>query len=102
MRCARVAFIPSIICGLFIVSMLPPDLSTIRMDGQPSSFELSISPSSDLDPYNGTSIAVSPKNDQIIVGASKVAVGGGGPTQRGITQISYYYSSDGGRAWGSG
>ncbi|HEX8088224.1 MAG TPA: hypothetical protein VF762_05190, partial [Blastocatellia bacterium] len=47
------------------------------------------------DPRNETSVAVSTKNDQIMVGASKL-VEGGGTNPRGNTRVAYYYSSDGG------
>lgn len=57
------------------------------------------SPADDPDPRNQTSIAVSAASDQIIVGASKVIVGGAsGP---GTTRVAHYFSSDGGRTWGS-
>jgi hypothetical protein len=52
------------------------------------------------DPRNETSIAVSAKNDQIIVGTSKL-LDGGGSNPRGNTRVAYYYSSDGGRTWGN-
>lgn len=52
------------------------------------------------DPRNETSIAVGTKNDQIIVGASKL-IDGGGSNPRGNTRVAYYYSSDGGRTWGN-
>jgi hypothetical protein len=60
-----------------------------------------VSPSEDLDPRNETSIAVSPVNQQIIVGASKVLTGGGGNSTSGISRVAYYFSSDGGSTWGS-
>jgi hypothetical protein len=66
-----------------------------------ASTETLVSPATDSDPRNETTIAVSPKNDQIIVGASRVIAGGSGPGNRGITRVGYYYSSDGGRTWGS-
>ena len=52
------------------------------------------------DPRDETSIAVSAKNDQIIVGASKL-LDGGGSNPRGNSRVAYYYSSDGGRTWGN-
>jgi hypothetical protein len=55
---------------------------------------------SSSDPRDETSIAVSAKNDQIIVGASKL-IDGGGNNSRGNTRVAYYYSSDGGRTWGN-
>jgi hypothetical protein len=75
--------------------------SRARADGAASLFELIVSPGGDPDPRDETSIAVSPINDQVIVGASKVIVGGG-TFGRGDTRVSYYFSSDGGRSWGTG
>ncbi len=57
------------------------------------------SPADDPDPRNQPSIAVSATNDQIIVGASKVVVGGASTT--GATRVAHYFSSDGGRTWAS-
>ncbi|HSO73506.1 MAG TPA: hypothetical protein VLU47_01610, partial [Blastocatellia bacterium] len=69
--------------------------------GPAASFELPVIPSAaSVDPRNETSIAVSPQNDQIIVGASKVIVGG--VAGRGTTRVAYYFSSNGGRDWGNG
>lgn len=65
-------------------------------------YDLAASPEDDPDPRDETSIAVSPRNDQIIVGVSKDIVGGGDPQVRGITRVAYYFSSDGGRTWGNG
>src|SRR5688572_21684887 len=59
--------------------------------------DLRVSPASDLDPRNETSVAVNPLNDQIIVGASKVILGGA--SGLGTTRISFYSSSDGGLNW---
>jgi len=72
-----------------------------RAEGAPTLFEVTVSPATDPDPRDETSIAVSPMNDQIIVGASKVILGGG-TAGRGDTLVSYYFSSDGGRSWGTG
>lgn len=72
-----------------------------RADATPSIFEIIASPSADPDPRDETSIAVSPSNDRIIVGASKV-IRGGGTAGRGDTLVDYYFSSDGGRSWGTG
>lgn len=63
--------------------------------------DLPVSPPEDLDPRNGTSVAVSPVDERIIVGASKVVTGGGGNSTNGITRVAYYFSSDGGGTWGS-
>lgn len=53
------------------------------------------------DPRNETSIAVSPVNDQIIVGTSKFFDSADQPAGRTNTRIAYYYSSDGGQTWGT-
>jgi hypothetical protein len=63
-----------------------------------ASLDLAVSPQADLDPRNETSIAVSPVNPQIIVGASKVIVGGGNGIS-GNTRVAFYNSTDGGRTW---
>src|ERR1700738_4942215 len=65
-------------------------------------FEATVSPTSDPDPRDNTSIAASPKSDQVIVGASKVIQGGGGPTLQGNSRVAYYFSSNGGATWGNG
>ena len=75
--------------------------SLARAEAGPSLFEVTVSPGADPDPRDETSIAVSPRNDQVIVGASKV-IQGGGTSGRGDTLVSYYFSSDGGRSWGTG
>src|ERR1044072_9201563 len=54
------------------------------------------------DPRNEPSIAVSPVNEQIIVGASKFFDSTDQPVGRTNTRIAYYYSADGGRNWGTG
>lgn len=72
-----------------------------KPDGPPLAFDLPASPADDPDPRDETSIAVSPRNDQIIVGVSKDIVGGGDPQVRGATRVAYYFSSDGGRTWGN-
>jgi hypothetical protein len=69
----------------------------------PSLSEVMVSPISDPDPRDETSIAVSPKNDQVIVGASKVIQGGAtAAIGHGHTLVAYYFSSDGGSTWGNG
>ena len=70
-------------------------------DAGPLLFEIAVSPLIDPDPRNETSIAVSPKNNQMIVGASKVIVGGG-TGGHGTSRVGHYFSSDGGQTWGSG
>jgi hypothetical protein len=73
-----------------------------RADGQLLS-EVMVSPISDPDPRDETPIAVSPKNDQVIVGASKVIQGGATVANgQGHTLVAYYFSSDGGSTWGNG
>lgn len=64
-------------------------------------FEATVSSISDPDPRDDTSIAVSPKSDQVIVGTSKVIQGGGTPGQ-GNSRVAYYFSSNGGLTWGNG
>ncbi len=63
-----------------------------------ATLDLLVSPATDTDPRNETAIAVSPITPQIIVGASKVIVGGGNGVT-GNTRIASYHSSDGGRTW---
>lgn len=72
----------------------------IKADSATAPQETTVSPVSDPDPRDSTSIAVSKQNDQIIVGASKVVQGGAGPSQ-GNLLVAYYFSSDGGHTWGS-
>jgi hypothetical protein len=67
-----------------------------------AAIDIAVSPADDPDPRNETSIAVSLLDERIIVGASKVIVGGGGVSGRGDTRVTYYFSSDGGNTWGSG
>jgi hypothetical protein len=67
-------------------------------DALTASLDVLVSPAADADPRNETTIAVSPLNQQIIVGASKVIVGGGNGVT-GNTRIAFYHSSDGGRNW---
>ncbi len=74
---------------------------SISADAQLSPFEATVSSMSDPDPRDDTAIAVSPKNDQVIAGASKV-IQGGGTLAQGNSLVAYYFSSDGGRTWGSG
>jgi len=63
--------------------------------------DILVSPLGDPGPRNGPSIAVSPVNSQIIVGASKAISGVGSSSTSGFTLVSYYHSSDGGNTWGS-
>jgi hypothetical protein len=65
-----------------------------------ASLDVRVSPAADQDPRNETSIAVSPVNAQIIVGASKVIVGGGNGFS-GNTRVSFYNSTNGGQTWTS-
>jgi hypothetical protein len=78
-----------------------PAARSAGLTGPTASFELPVIQSvASVDPRNETSIAVSPQNDQIIVGASKLIVGGA--SGRGDTRVAYYFSSNGGRDWGNG
>lgn len=85
-----------------LIRLNPPG-SAARLPEEPGGprlvFDLPASPAGDPDPRDETSIAVSPINDQVIVGVSKDIVGGGDPQVRGITRVAYYFSSDGGRTW---
>jgi hypothetical protein len=94
----RVVVVAMLIAAFLIYPVLHRH-STIQADSAPTIFEAVASPA-DPDPRDETSIAVSPQNEQIIVGASKVIVGGG-TSGRGDTMVSYYFSSDGGHVWGS-
>jgi hypothetical protein len=60
------------------------------------------SPSADPDPHDEPSVAISQVNDKNIVAASNVIVGGQANPTGGISQVAYYFSSDGGATWGSG
>jgi hypothetical protein len=73
----------------------------VKPDAPALALDLAASPADDPDPRDETSIAVSPRNDQIIVGVSKDIAGGGDPQVRGITRVAYYFSSDGGHTWGN-
>ncbi|MBI3653436.1 MAG: exo-alpha-sialidase [Acidobacteria bacterium] len=63
-----------------------------------ATLDVRVSPADDPDPRDETSIAVSPLNPQIMVGASKVILGGGNGVS-GNTRVSVYHSTDGGRTW---
>lgn len=92
-----------IICFLIITMFIGPTLLTdglTRADAVPSILEVTVSPGADPDPRNETSIAVSPRDDRVIVGASKV-IQGGGTSGRGETLVATYFSSDGGHSWGT-
>ena len=95
MQFKRFAFI--IMFSFCLLAVAPSWLATAPMAQVGFSLDLRVSPSSDPDPHNQTSIAVSPINDQIIVGASKVIAGGA--TGLGTGRIAYYSSSDGGQNW---
>lgn len=97
----RSVLILLVVCSVLFAAVHSGRPSSAVTDEQASVFDFPVSPADDPDPRNETSIAVSPRNEQIIVGASKVIVGGGGSTGRGNTRVSYYYSSDGGRTWGT-
>lgn len=89
-----------LVLAVLLGSALRIDFLT-KVDAAPSLFEVIASPTDDPDPRDETSIAISPINDQVIVGASKV-IQGGGTLGRGDTLVAYYFSSDGGRSWGTG
>jgi hypothetical protein len=61
--------------------------------------DVRVSAAADPDPRNETSIAISAIDPLVITGASKVILGGA--TGSGATRVSYYFSSDGGRTWGT-
>src|SRR5262245_39737601 len=90
-----------LICALLISPGWLSGSNSPRADSPAVLFNSLVSPSADPDPRDETSIAVNPQDDQIIVGASKVIIGGG-TAGHGATRIAYYYSSDGGRTWGTG
>jgi hypothetical protein len=93
----RVALILVLFFALHLAPARKPESARVLADS-PAAFESLVSPAADADPRDETSIAVSPINERIIVGASKVIVGGG--SGRGNTRVGYYYSSDGGATWG--
>jgi len=66
----------------------------------PTASEFRVSPAADPDPRDETSIAESPLDDRVLVGASKVIAGGA--TGNGVSRVAYYYSSDAGQTWGTG
>lgn len=74
--------------------------SPVRVDVAPVVSDLSVIPNLQDDPRDETSIAISRRNPQIVVGASKWIDGGG--SGRGNTRVTYYYSSNGGQTWGNG
>jgi hypothetical protein len=89
---------------LIVAALLGPAMCVdflVKVDAAPSLFEVIASPTNDPDPRDETSIAISPINDHVIVGASKV-IQGGGTQGRGDTLVAYYFSSDGGHSWGTG
>jgi len=92
----------SFLCVTLLASSPVMGLSPAAADGPTFAFETPVSPAGDPDPRDETSIAVSLRDEQVIVGASKLIVGGGGPTSSGHTRVAYYFSSDGGRTWGNG
>ena len=96
----KVTIIFLLMIALFIGPSFVIDGLT-RADVATAIFEVTASPPADPDPRNETSIAVSPRNDQVIVGASKV-IQGGGTLGHGDTLVAYYFSSDGGHSWGTG
>jgi hypothetical protein len=89
-------------CSIQLNSPGSANLLMAELNGPNLTLDLPASPADDPDPRDETSIAVSPRSDQIIVGVSKDIVGGGDPQVRGITRVAYYFSSDGGHTWGNG
>ena len=85
--------------AMLLYPALHKEFST-RADGLISLFEVTATPD-DPDPRNETAIAVSPRDDRVMVGASKV-IRGGGTLGRGDTLVSYYSSADGGHSWATG
>lgn len=98
---ARSVLILLLLCSVLLSTVNFARPSSVGADEQAAVLDFPVSPANDPDPRNETSIAVSPRNEQIIVGASKVIIGGGSAAQ-GNTRVAYYYSSDGGRTWGTG
>jgi hypothetical protein len=98
----RHALALSIACLAVLSPAYKISVSRVAADGPSFIFETPVSPASDPDPRDETSIAVSSRDEQVIAGASKLIVGGGGPTASGNTRVAYYFSSDGGRTWGNG
>lgn len=86
-----------LIISICCLAVAPSWLATSTKAQLGFTIDLRVSPASDQDPRNETSIAVSPFIDQIIVGTSKVIVGGASGV--GTTRIAYYFSSDGGQNW---
>jgi hypothetical protein len=94
MQLKRFALILVLFCSLALGSSW---LATAPQAQLSFLLDLRASPASDPDPRNETSVAVNPLNEQVIVGASKVILGGA--SGLGTTRISYYSSSDGGQNW---
>jgi len=84
------------LCGVEIGSL--QSAREFSVSAQSISEEIRVNPASDPDPRNTTSIAVSPTNNRIIVGASKVALGAGSGGLSS-TRVAYYHSSDAGMTW---
>lgn len=86
----------TVLCGAGPGSMLPA--KELRVAAETIAEDIRISPAADPDPRNGTSIIVSPTDERIIVGASKVILGAGSGTGSSA-RIAYYRSSDKGKTW---
>ena len=95
MQFKRFALIITI--SIFCLAVAPSWLTTSTRAQLGFTLDLRVSPASDQDPRNETSIAVSPINEQVIVGTSKVIVGGA--SGLGTSQVAFYSSSDGGQHW---
>ncbi|HKP86461.1 MAG TPA: hypothetical protein VJZ26_10205, partial [Blastocatellia bacterium] len=79
-----------IIISICCLAVAPSWLATPAEAQLGFTIDLRVSPASDQDPHNETSIAVSPLTDLIIVGTSKVIAGGA--SGLGTSQIAYYFS----------
>jgi hypothetical protein len=85
-----------VLCGAGIGSILPA--KEFRIAAETVAEDIRISPAADPDPRDGTAIIVSPIDERIIVGASKVILGAGSGTGS-TSRIAYYHSSDEGKTW---
>ncbi|MGH9761522.1 MAG: hypothetical protein ACREAC_11890, partial [Blastocatellia bacterium] len=91
----------SLVIGLVFARTLTVGVRNASASSPVVNPDLQVSPAADIDPHDEPSVAVSPVNDQIIVSASKVILGGAANQTRGVSRVEYFFSSDGGRTWGS-
>lgn len=97
------ALVLFLLYGMLISPAHLMSMSSLRADAPASQFDLQVSAFSDADPRDETSVAVSSRDERVVVGTSKVIVGAGTSQQnQGANRVSYYFSSDGGRTWGTG